>query len=326
MSTKTAEDLVNSPVVQKYMEQIDTDAQAALDLAKQVIGSPTGKLYSSTTLSAYKGDATRLDKCWGDFNGAWNKVVFGTAKDSKEIIKTYSKYVLALEIIETSGAKHSAMMTSGFALLVVAYLKNLQDWVTGLKGRAAALEAELKAIQALLKKAKKDVTGAKAQVALNVAVTGISFCLGPVGWGARIGVALGGIATHAIIDASLGPSQGSALGTANTVAGESVELADKLSKGSKKMLGAAAAVVTLGMDLDEVGQAKKIVQDVQKRMKKAEAEYNYLVKASKKWSGQVGKIKKQTEAALAVYVAGAKKFKSSQSKREGLLKEFKQWK
>lgn len=326
MSTKTAEDLVNSPIVQKYIEAIDTDAEAALDLAKSVTGSATAKLYSSSTLSAYKADATRLDNCWGDFNAAWNKVVFGRAKDSKEIIKTYSKYVLALEVLEQSNTKHEAMMSAGFALLVAALLDLLLRWIKGLKTRLKALEKELKAIQALLKKAKKDVTGAKAQLALNVVVTGISFCLGPVGWGARIGVAVGGIVTHVVIDAALGPSQGSALGTVNTAAGESVELVDKLASGSKKMAGAAAAAVTLGMDLGEIGQAEKIVKDVQKRLKVAAAEYESLIRDSRKWNGQIGKTKKQYDAALKAYEAAAKKFKSSQRKREGLLKEFKQWK
>ena len=326
MSTKTAEDLINNPKVEKYISAIDADAEAALDLANTVQGSAMAKLYSSTTLSTYKADSKRLDKCWGDFNAAWNKVVFGKAKSSKEIIQTYSKYVLALEILEQANVRHEAMMNAGFALLVAALLDLMVKWVEGLKKRLAALEKELKELLKMAEKAKKDVTGAKAQLALNVVVTGISFCLGPVGWGARIGVAVGGIVTHVVIDAALGPSQGSALGTVNTAAGESVELVDKLSKGSKKMAGAAAAVVTMKMDVDEIGQAEAIVKKIQKRLKAAAKEYDSLTRASKTWGGKIGTMKNQYDAALKAYESAAKKFKSSQRKREGLLKEFKQWK
>jgi hypothetical protein len=112
----------------------------------------------------------------------------------------------------------------------------------------------------------------------------------------------------------------------NTAAGESVELADKLSKGSKKMAGAAAAVLTLKLDVDEVGQAKDIVKKIQKKLKTAAAEYDCLIRLSKKWSADIGKVKKNYDAALRTYEAAAAKFTSSQRKREELLKEFKQWK
>ncbi len=326
MPKKTAKDLVNDPKVQKYIDAIDADADAALALAKKVLGSSTAQYYSSATLSAYKGDVTRLDKSWGDFNAAWNKVVFDKAKSSKDIIKTYSKYVLALEVLEQSNARHEAMMTAGFAVLVAALVEMMLKWIDALKKHLKDLEKELKDLLALAKKAERDVTGAKAQTALNIVVTGISFCLGPVGWGARIGVALGGIATHVVIDAALGPSKGSAIGTLNTAAGESVELYDKLSSGSKKMAGAAAAVLTLKMDVDEVGQAEKIVKQVQKRVKSASNEYAKLLRQSKTWSADIAKLKKQSDSALRTYEAAAAKFKSHQRKREELLQEFKQWK
>lgn len=326
MPKKTTKDLVNDPKVQKYIDAIDADADGALALAKKVLGSSTAQYYSSTTLSAYKGDVTRLEKSWGNFNAAWNKVVFGRAKSSKDIIKTYSKYVLSLEVLEQSNARHEAMMTAGFAVLVAALVEMMLKWIDALKKRLKDLEKELKDLLALAKKAERDVTGAKAQTALNIVVTGISFCLGPVGWGARIGVALGGIATHVVIDAALGPSKGSAIGTLNTAAGESVELYDKLSSGSKKMAGAAAAVLTLKMDVDEIGQAEKIVKQVQKRVKSASNEYAKLLRQSKTWSADIAKLKKQSDSALRTYEAAAAKFKSHQRKREELLQEFKQWK
>jgi|GEM_PF-2887175 len=326
MTAKTAQDLVNSSVVQKYIENIDRDSEKALKTAKTVLGSSTVKLYSSTTLSEYKADRDRLDKCWGEFNGAWNKVMFGKAKDSKELIKTYTKYVLALTALEEANAKHEAMMNAGFAALAATLLSLLADWIKEMHKRCKALEKDLKDLEKLLKKAQKEVTEAKWQTGLNIAVTAVSFCLGPVGWGARIGVALGGVAVHSVIDGALGPSSGSPLGAANTVAGESVELADKLSKGSKKLTGAASAVITLKMDTDEIAQAEKIVKEVRKKLNSVATEYDRLARATANWKTDIVKVQKQADAALSAYRSEVKKYKSHEKERQALLKEFKQWK
>jgi hypothetical protein len=322
----TGKDLVNSPTVRKAMTAIDTDAFAAIKLANKVLGSSTAKLYSNATFSAYDSDTARLEKSMGDFNAAWLKVVGGKVKTPKEIIKTYTRYVLALEVLEQSNTRHQAMMTAGYALIVEDLVETLLKWIKAMKKRLGKLEKELKEIEALVRKAHSNVTGAKAQLALNIAVTAISLCLGPVGWGARIGVAAGGMAAHTIIDAALGPSKGSAEGALTTATGESVELVDKLSSGSKKILGAAFAVRTMKLDADEIALAKKIVRIVQKRLRKAAGEYDNLLQASKKWNTEIVKLKKKYDAALRSYESAAKKFKSSKRKREQLLKEFKQWK
>lgn len=323
---KSADDLVNNPLVQKYMDQIDTDSQAALDLADAVLKSPTGKLYSGTTFSAYKGDRDRLDKSWGEFNAAWNKVTFGKVKDNKALIKSYSKYVLSLEVLEQSNIRHDAMMTSGLAIMIAAFHSLVVKIIAVKKKRLGELQKELAALQKLLIKARKEVTEAKVQLALNVAVTAVSMCLGPVGWGARIGVAVGGMAVHAAIDASLGPSSGSVEGTLNTVAGESVELVDKLSKGGKQLGGAAFAVVTLGMDLGEIGDAQAIVKKIQVELPKTKANFDKLTAESKKWAKDIDKCNRNFNAAMKKYQAASKKGAKAVKSRQELLKEFKKWK
>lgn len=326
MATMTAEQLIQNKLVQKYIANMDKDADAALKLAKQVIGSSTGKLLSSTTLGSYKKDVARLEKAQGEFALAWNMVAFKKAKDSKQLIKTYSRYVLALTALDHANAQFAAMMTAGFALCVAALLKLLQNWIKAMRARCKKLEKDLQDLRKLVKKAQSNVTGAQAQTALNILVTGISFCLGPVGWGARIGVALGGVAVHTVIDASLGPSQGSAMGTVNTVSGESVELVDKLSKGSKKMLGGASAVLTLKMDTDEIAQAEKILKDIRKRARQVQQDYEGLLRATRTWKSDIAKAKKQYDQAYAAFKAAEKSYKDHGKEREQLLKEFKKWK
>ena len=323
---KTVEDLIDNPKVQKYIDAIDSDAQDAIDTADSVIKSPLGKLYSSSTLSAYKADRKLLDDCWGDFNAAWNKVVFKKAKDNKEIIKTYTKYVLALEILEQANTIHGAMLASGFAALAAKLIEMLIAFAENMQKACKELEAELKAMEARLKKAKREVVEAGAQAALNVALTAVTFCMGPVGWGARIGLAIGSIGAHMVIDGALGPSSGSALGTVNTVAGDGVSLVDKLSKGSKSLVSGAGAVITLKMDTDEIGDAMDIVEGLQKDLKALVKKYESVTASAAKWKKDITGLKTKHDAALKAYESAANSYRSGTRKREELLKEFKAWK
>ncbi len=324
--TTTAKDLVNSKVVQKYIANIDKDAQAAMDTVNANLKYSGLKYYSNKLVSDYKADESRLDKAWGNFNLAWNKVVFGKAKDSKELIKTYSKYVLALEILEQQNVKHSALVGANLAMIAAAFMKFAIAFFQEINKRCAQLEKDLAQLKALAEKAKREIKEAQVQVALNLIITGASMCLGPVGWTARIGVAVGGIAVHTIIDASLGPSSGSALGTINTASGETLGVAKKLSPGAQKLMGGVSAVITLKMDFDEVGQAEKILKEIQALSGRTLREYVFLMKLADKDGKKVAKLNQGLQAAGKMVRSNAGKFSSSKKKREELIKEFKSWK
>lgn len=315
--------LADNPVVETYLAQIDSDVEAAIDLADMVLKSDAGKLYSPATRAELKGDRDRLDKCWENFNSAWNAVLSGKAKDNKALVKAYSKYVIALEILEQSNVKHEAVMTSGLAIMAAALHQVVLTVIANKKKRLGELKKELEDLLKLLQKAEREVTEAKAQLALNAAITAVTFCLGPVGWGARIGVAVGSMAVHTIIDASLGPSSGSIEGSVNTVAGESVELVDKLSKGSKRLGGAASAVITMGMDVGEIGDAYAIVAKIKKQLPKTQSKYDALVRESRKWASDIRKCTTNFDAAAKAYRSSARKAAKSSRTRQALMKEFK---
>ena len=323
---KTAEDFVNSKKIQKYIEQIDTDADDAMSLADSVISSAVGKLYSSSTLSTYKADVSRLDRSWGDFNGAWNKVTFGRAKNGKELTKTYTKYVLSLEILEAANARHGAVLTSGIATVIATFHALVLKLIKEKKKKLEALYAELLVLKKLLEKAKREVKEAAAQAALNAGLTAVTLLMGPVGWGARIGVAVGSMALHHIIDASLGPSRGSVAGSLNTVAGDTASLVDKLSKGQRTFGGAVSGVVTLGLDASEIGDAVKIVDEVKKRMKVVSKQLDKLLRDAQNWARDTKVAEKNYRSALSAYDAASKKVKKASQSRKQLLKEFKAWK
>ena len=106
MDLETANELINSSVVQKYIENIDADAEAALDEMNSNIGGMSD--YPSHFITEYKADGAALDKAWGDFNGEWNKIVVGQAKDGKAAMTAYSRYVLTLCVLEEQNVRFGA--------------------------------------------------------------------------------------------------------------------------------------------------------------------------------------------------------------------------
>ena len=322
----TAEKFINDKKVQKAIIQIEKDAEQATSIAKSVIKSSTGKLYSSTMLGAYQADVARLERCRTAFDGAWNKVACGKAKNGKDLAKTYAKFVLSLEVLELSNARHEAVMTTGLAVLAAALHALIIKWTKAKQKRLKSVFDELQALQKLLEKARREVKEAAAQAALNAALTAVTLCLGPVGWGARIGVAVVSMTAHHIIDASLGPNRGSVEGSLNTVAGDSAALVDKLSKGQRTFAGAASGVLTLGLDAAEIGDAVKIVEEIKKRIRVVRKQLDGLVKDSVRWNKDIAKAHRNYIAALKAYDTASKKIKRAGASRKELMKEFKAWK
>ncbi len=326
MSKITGQDIVNSAKVNAYLVAIEKDSAAAVKLAEKVLKSSTAKLYSNMAFNTYVADLNRLVAAQGDFLAAWNLVSHKRANSPKEIIRTYSKYVDALEVLEASNARHAAMMTSGFALMAAALSDAMIKWTNTLPGKCKKLEKDLGELLKLVKRAQKDVSGAEWQRALNLLVSAVSLCLAPVTLGGSLAVAAGGVVVHSAIDAALGPSRGSVGGTLNTVAGEAVGIGDAMGKASGKLAGGFSAIGTLKMDTDEVALAEKILREVKKRLQKIQADYDQTAKLAIKQAAEIGKHQAQFAKALKVYESSARKFKSQRRRREGALKEFKQWK
>jgi ABC-type phosphate transport system auxiliary subunit len=99
-----------------------------------------------------------------------------------------------------------------------------------------------------------------------------------------------------------------------------------MGKAAGKLTGGFSAIGTLKMDTEEVALAEKILREVKKRLQKVQAEYDQTAKLAAKQAAEIGKHQVQFAKALKVYDSSARKFKSQRRRREGALKEFKQWK
>lgn len=321
----TAESLVDRPIVKKLLKAIDDDAYAAIDTAESVIASPTGKLYSASTLARYKGDVARLDRCWGDFNAAWNRVKNGRVRSNKEIIKTYHKYVLSLEILEVSNVRHEAMMQAGFAELAALLLDKLIVGTKDFRKRCKALEARLTELRALIKTAERQVIGVGAQAAVNLALTGVMSCFGPAGIGARLGLVAVSIGAQVVIDAALGSSGASVLGTFTSASVEVTGAAPRFDAAGKRLFAGVNAVINLKMDADEMAEAIAIMEKLKKALIETDKEYRELCRMVGRLSLDVGKLKVSYDRALRTFESAAGRFRSSQRRRMELMREFRAW-
>lgn len=320
MDLETAKKIIESPLVQKYLENVDSDAETALDDLKanlKWLGD-----YPSAMISEYKSDGTDLDKAWGNFNLEVNKITFGKARDGKAAMSAYSKYIITLEILEEQNVRYSAYIASKVAELVAAFLKVLIDVAKRMREEFKALLAELKELEALLKKAKKDVTGAEAQRIINVGITVVSLCIPAVGLGTGIAIAVTTFTVQTVLDSALGPGSPSALGTLNTAAGDAIGLPKQIKPKFAKLGGGLSGLITLKMDSDEVAEAERIVAEVQKRCKDVMKRLDTIDRYLSRDIADVEKAEKAMQAALVVAEKNAKLYKSQAQKRNGLLKEL----
>lgn len=320
MDLEAAKKLVESTVVQSYIEQIDTDAEAALDTMKTNLGGMGS--FSSSAVSEYKADGTALDKAWGNFNGEWNAITFGKAADGKAAMLAYRDYVVALTVLEEDNVVWGAYVDAKVAQFATAFIALMIELVKSIRKRMAELLVELKELEKLLKKAKSEVKEAEAQRIINLAITAVSLCIPVVGLGAGIAIAATTFTVQMVVDASLGPGDPGLLGTVNTAAGDVVGLPKQIKPKFAKMGSVLSAVYTLKLDNDEIDDAKKIVEKIKARMKTIDKTMKTIEPFIAGGAVQLVRMQQAFEKALATAQSKAKDYRSAETQRLGLLKEL----
>lgn len=322
MDLETAKELIESPLVEKYIETIDTDAQHALDEMEDNL-SEMGD-YPSKYISEYKSDGKALDDAWGAFNEQWNLLAFGKAKDGRAAMSAYKRYVITLEVLEEQNVRFGAYVEADVAGMAALFLAFLISAIKAIRKRCKALYDELTGLLKLLQKAKKDVKGAELQRQINVAISIVSLCIPGVGLGAGIAIAATTFTVQMIVDASLGPGSPGALGIANSAAGDCIGLPKQIKPKFAKLGGAASGILSWKLDSDEIGDAKKIVAEVQKRIKSVQKSIKGLEVYLNSDIGDLEKHQENFEKALKQARSAEGKFKSHQSQRLALLRELKE--
>ncbi len=145
----------------------------------------------------------------------------------------------------------------------------------------------------------------------------------PVSLAGTVGLAAASFTVHTIIDASLGPSRGSAIGSLNQAAGDVIGIPQSIGKPFAKFGGAASGVLALGLDLDEIGDAKAIVRGLQDKIRRVQKLCAEAAKTAASDAKKLTALHKAWQAALKSAEGKANKHKSQKAQREKFLKEFK---
>ncbi|MEW9920812.1 hypothetical protein AB2B41_14450 [Marimonas sp. MJW-29] len=275
-------------------------------------------------VSGYKKDyavlETLYDKCDAAFEEIEKKdLTTSRIKKAQAAMENFHTAIMVLEQSNAMFAAHNkertASQAAGMILLFQMIVKSQQDQVKKLMDGIPKLEKKLK-------KAKRDVTGAKAQRAINVAITGVTACL-PALKGAQLAIlVLGTAGTRLAADAALGPTGPTAGAAAKTAAGEYGGAVDLLGKGSGKLVSAMGAIDALIADDKEIGTAEKDLKKARKDLKDTEKRYKKLVVAmrssDKTLAAAAEKYKKATKAAGDA----SDKFRAAKKRRVDLKKEL----
>ncbi len=322
MDVETAKKWAKSSLVIKYLGQIDDDVTNAKNDFKTILGK-MGSDYPSTYTNEFKKDASDLEDAWKDFNGEYNAITTGKAKDAKKAMVAFKKLILQLGVLEEQNVRFGAYIDADFANFSARFIAVMIAVQKRAKELLDSLIDDLVWTEGKLRDAEDDVTGAEVQRALDVALTVVSLAIPELKLGAALGVAALTLTTQLLIDARLGPGKPNAVSVANTAAGDLVGLPKLMSTVSAKLLGALSGVASAKIDSDEVDEAKKIVEDVKKRIKTIEADIKQMQAFVGSEIPKLEKMQKAFEAAMNDADAAAKKYTSAENKRQGLLNELK---
>lgn len=267
-----AEDLVRSRAVNRYISQIESDADDALASVRTTLAFRHSNLFPRNALSTLRRDAGRLNTAMGRFNEAWNRVSVGRDTEMSRLMRAYSQMVLALEILEEQNALFEAVIRLQGLELLLVLIRAAEHRARRRRNLMRSYHARMREI---ISDAQWDVTSAEIQRALNVVISVASLCLGPLGVGARATVAFGFL-SHTAVDAAFGPSRGSVEGTVNTAVGEVAGVYTDTSRKVTRLSRAASgvsAVITLGLDSQEVAAAEARLARLQTRIRRFERDF-----------------------------------------------------
>lgn len=305
-------------------EEIEEDYSDVTDVTDANLKSSEMSSYPKSLVSSYKKDYDVLEKMYDKCDAAFEEmekkeVTTSRIKKAEGALSAFRTALLVLEegnAMFTAHNKHkTASQAAGMLVLFGAIVKGQQK-------QTKKLLEDIPKLEKKLKKAKRDVTGAKAQRAVNLAITGVTACL-PALKGAQLAyLVLGTTATRLAADAALGPTGPTAGAAAKTAAGEYAGAVDLLGKGSSKLASAAGAIDALIADGNEIAKAEKDLRQARKDLKDVQKRYKDLVRntagSAKTLAATAYKYDKATKAAADATA----KFRASKQRRIDLRKEL----
>lgn len=270
-----------------------------------------------------RSDVSLLTKVATDYRQAMNKIVSNQTIDQVRVGQVHDILTLALGVVKHDNNALDAAFTVGVVQAFVAIPMAM------LASQAKNLIKSLEALKLQLEQAKRERKEAWAQAAINMAVTGISTIIPPLGLlatMARAGIAAG----QFLIDDALGPTTPTVMTAGSKSTYVASQLVDPLAKIERlgattqkiaKGAGRYVTVVGFYFDSNEIGIASRNVAKLESAMKMAKNAYNDLLSKIKKnkpvidkflsnykrWQVSIASIRKNADSIRKALIAEMKK-------------------
>jgi hypothetical protein len=212
-----------------------------------------------------QADLAFAEKVADDYLTFLERATANATGDVTEGEKILDVFVLAISILNSV----NDLLDDMFALGIVALFTALAG--ARLETEARALQALLKRLQVELEKAKREASDAVLQLGIDVALTAIAACMGPLGW---LGLGVFAVA-HLAADTYLGPSTSdaatwgsrgnTALGTAASASRKYLEATSKVVRVAKPA-GKIIPVIGFAFDVNEIAVGYSNVDGLRKLM------------------------------------------------------------
>lgn len=262
----------------KFRNEIEEAYSDIADTAETNLKSNELSYFPSDMVSTYKKDCATLEKQYDKCDNLFDEL-FDNGLNASNVTRTeaaLARFELLLKVLDASNAIFTAFSDSRVASLSAGAFELFGLIVASQQKLVIDLSNRITTIEADLKKAKRDVTGAKVQKNLNLALTAIAACAPPLRAAQTFYFVLGMAATRVGADAVLGPTGPSIASGAKTTATEYGGIAKSIGKVGGTLVSVYSTVDTLVSDNNELGKAEKNVKNLRKKLKDTIAAHKKL--------------------------------------------------
>ncbi len=232
--------------------------------------------WASSLRAQLQGDLAFADKVSDDYIAFLERASSGATVDIREGEKIIGVFTMAISVLKCVNDVLDDIWDLGIATAFVSL------YAVSVEAEAKAVQALLAKLQKELEKAKREVVEAYAQTAFNTAISVALLCSGPVGWLGLAGIGL----VQIVVDTYVGPSTSDAAtwgSRGNTAAGVAAGSAEKYLQATSKVVkvakpaGKIIPVVGFVFDVNEIAVGYKNVDGLKKLMADTKAAHEKLV-------------------------------------------------
>lgn len=307
--------------LERAMESTEEFYDEVTETAERNTRHPDFRLYSRSSTADYVADLARVEKLYVKYCDAYDAVLEQGATKArlKNLEKAHEAFANATQALDHGNAMFTAYLDEGVAEKAAAVCLLLSGLIEGQKKQIDDLLDDVEDTEKLLKKARKEVTGAKVQQGFNLAITAVSLCLPPLKGAQAVVAALTIAGTKLAADELLGPTGPTAASGSKTAVTDYIGIADEVGKVGNTLTTIVSTVDTYTTDEKEIAKAKKTVAALKKKLAATEKAHAALVRRMAGVDRDLLKLAVALEKSVKAASEARKRYKEHECRRLDLI-------